>query len=163
MTHLSPLHLFKSSQTSKKKRKEKQMIENVAVVIKRAECVRASGYRLISPNQRKSLICVLPTLFFIFFSSSSHRAPNSRGNKESRLPTGPSVCERIKVRPVLTPCASLGKIKPSWGQGQWSCVTPPPCTSRRREGGEAWKRDQLMLFTASLCRDTFKDGKQEIL
>lgn len=29
------------------------------------------------------------------------------------------VCVEIKARPVLTPCASLGKIKPSWGQGQW--------------------------------------------
>lgn len=165
MTHLSLLHLCESSQMSKKKK----MIENVAVVLNKKTSRVCEGVWVQTHQpepEKESHLCLANS--FLFFSTSSHRTPNLRGNKESRLPTGPSACKRIKARPVLTPCASLGKIKPSWGQGQWSCwgvgyMTPPLCTSRRRERGGALKRDQLTLFTASLCRYTFKDGKLEIL
>lgn len=44
------------------------------------------------------------------------------------------VCVEIKARPVLTPCASLGKIKPSWGQGQWRGGNK--CEQKRAKKGE---------------------------
>lgn len=67
------------------------------------------------------------------------------------------VCVKIKARPVLTPCASLGKIKPSWGQGQWRGGTSVrACRSERkgaeRECGGALKRRERPANTFySLC------------
>lgn len=40
--------------------------------------MRASGYRLISPNQRKSLTCVSPTLFVFFFFQLSQSSELER-------------------------------------------------------------------------------------
>lgn len=53
-------------------------------LMKHAECVRASGYRLISPKPRErvSFVSCQPFFSFLFnpsFSSLSHRAPNLRG------------------------------------------------------------------------------------
>lgn len=69
------------------------------------------------------------------------------------------VCVKIKARPVLTPCASLGKIKPSWGQGQWRGGTSVRvCRSERRGGerecGGALKRREGpadTFYSQSLC------------
>lgn len=77
---------------------------------------------------------------------SLHILNKLKGYKASKLPVALHVCvyvcERwcvcvcveIKARPVLTPCASLGKIKPSWGQGQWRGGNK--CEQKRGKKGE---------------------------
>lgn len=77
---------------------------------------------------------------------SLHILNKLKGYKASKLPVALHVCVcvwalvclcvcvEIKARPVLTPCASLGKIKPSWGQGQWRGGNK--CEQKRGKKGE---------------------------
>lgn len=96
---------------------------------------------------------------------SLHILNKLKGYKASKLPVALHVCVcvwalvclcvcvEIKARPVLTPCASLGKIKPSWGQGQWRGGNK--CEQKRGENGNVarlWRaeEDQLIYFMSML-------------
>lgn len=76
---------FWSQAKNGEKKKLNQMMKKsrCLFLMKHGECVRASGYRLVSPKAKKgSHLCLAN--FFFFFSPLlrlSHRAPNLRGTR----------------------------------------------------------------------------------
>lgn len=139
------------------------MTENVAIVLnnKRSRVCEGGWVQTHQPEPEKECHLCLANSFF-FFSFSPHRTPNLRGNKESRLPAGPSVCERIKERPVLTPCASLGKkpspagVKDSGAAGGWGMWHPHSVRAGGGNAVELWRGTSWHFFYSQFVSRHFQ-------